>query len=128
MIPGRPFCVHFSDFLDVSYRIGLLTALEELNLSGNCIHTLPPEISYCKFLGASSFSFPLTPVGNVDLNSNELASLPESFGEIGLSLFELDLGNNKLEILPENFGSLDGFIPFCLISRPFEPSCELEPL
>jgi Leucine-rich repeat (LRR) protein len=91
----------------VSYRIGLLTALEELNLSGNCIQTLPPEISYCKFLGTFLLLLGCiicNYVGNIDLNSNELVSLPDTFGEIGYSLFELDLGNNKLESLPDNFG------------------------
>lgn len=67
-------------------------------MSGNCIQSLPPEIQYCKFLG------------NIDLNSNELVSLPETFGEIGFSLFELDLGNNKLESLPDNFGHLSRIV------------------
>ncbi|XP_051889250.1 leucine-rich repeat-containing protein 59 [Pristis pectinata] len=64
-----------------------------LDLSCNCLVTLPPE--FCN----------LTHLIKLDLSKNQLQELPSDFGRL-LNLQHLDLYNNKLISLPVSFAQL----------------------
>jgi internalin A len=65
----------------------------KINLSGNGIKELPPQIGQ------------LTNLTSLDLRNNSLTALPESIGELS-NLISLDLRNNSLTTLPNSIGQL----------------------
>ncbi|UKO97556.1 COR domain-containing protein [Nostoc sp. UHCC 0870] len=65
----------------------------ELNLSGQRLKTLPPEIGQ------------LTNLQTLYLSSNQLSSLPPEFGQL-TNLQSLHLGGNQLSSLPPEIGQL----------------------
>jgi internalin A len=74
-------------------EIGTLDQLRELNLAGNHLEVLPEEIGDLRGLQ------------QLDLSSNRLTSIPSSIGNLeGLKGF--DLRSNKLTALPDSIGNL----------------------
>jgi len=74
-------------------EIGQLTNLTELNLLANQITSLPPEIGQ------------LTNLKELRLSNNQLASLPVEIWQL-TNLTTLDLSNNQLSLLPAEIGRL----------------------
>ncbi|MDY6965618.1 MAG: COR domain-containing protein [Halobacteriota archaeon] len=74
-------------------EIGKLSNLTELDLSYNQLSALPPEIGK------------LTNLTELHLDRNELSALPPEIGEL-TNLTMLDLGENQLSTLPPEIGKL----------------------
>lgn len=82
-----------------------LTALEELDLTGNVLAALPAEV------GA------LTGLRVLALNGNVLAALPAAVGRLAC-LEKLELNNNMLGALPPELGRLSCLEELCVSGNP----------
>lgn len=82
-----------------------LSALEELDLTGNALAALPPEV------GA------LTGLRVLALNGNVLAALPAAIGRLA-RLERLELNNNMLGALPPELGRLSSLEELCVSGNP----------
>ena len=82
-----------------------LTALEELDLTGNALAALPAEV------GA------LTGLRVLALNGNVLAALPAAVGRLA-RLEKLELNNNMLGALPPELGRLSCLEELCVSGNP----------
>ncbi|XP_020385311.1 leucine-rich repeat-containing protein 59 [Rhincodon typus] len=82
-----------------------------LDLSCNCLVTLPPE--FCS----------LTHLIKLDLSKNQLQELPSDFGRL-INLQHLDLYNNKLTNLPVSFAQLKNLKWLDLKGNPLDPLLE----
>ena len=67
--------------------MGFLTKVTNLNLSNNCIESIPPEISS------------MTSLTSLDLNNNKLTQVPESLKDLS-HLETLYLRSNNLTTIP----------------------------
>ena len=103
-LPGLPKLVterlNYVQKLDLSHNkiaalpdLSRFTALEELDLTGNLLETLPEELGT------------VTTLRSLALNGNVLTALPRSLGQLG-QLERLELNNNNLEALPKELGRL----------------------
>lgn len=84
--------------------IEVLTGLEELNLRGNVLRTLPAGI------GA------LTRLSKLDLGQNQLSALPPEIGKLK-KLETLFLDENRLTQLPGEIGALSSLSDFFLVGN-----------
>lgn len=92
--PYDPFHAPFINRISsIPPKIGLMTDLEELDLSGNMISLIPPEIKNCKSLR------------ELYLGRNTITKIPEEFCELR-NLEALNLRYNSIKSLPDKFGSL----------------------
>jgi hypothetical protein len=92
--PSDPFHAPFVNCItSIPDKIGLMTDLEELDLSGNMISVIPPEIKNCKSLR------------ELYLGRNTITKIPEEFCELR-NLEALNLRYNSIKSLPDKFGSL----------------------
>ncbi|MCF4968553.1 leucine-rich repeat domain-containing protein, partial [Nostoc sp. CMAA1605] len=107
-----------------------IDSVTELDLSGNNLTTLPPEIGkliqlkklilgkhqydeygYLAFPIGNNLSYLPTEIGlltqleELEVAGNRLTSLPEEIGQL-INLRWLDLHNNQLSSLPEEIGQL----------------------
>ena len=78
-------------------EINDLGCLEDLNLGHNCIVSLPAEIG-----GLQKLRF-------LNLMANHLVSLPREICKLS-GLYRLGLKGNQLTHLPDNFGNLSGLV------------------
>ena len=97
-------------------QIGQLTALKQLDLSGNQLSSVPPEIGQLTALTDLDLSVNqlsrlppeiahLTALTYFDVRRNQLSSLPSEIGQL-TSLSWLNLSFNQLSILPPELGQL----------------------
>ncbi|MGJ3244528.1 MAG: COR domain-containing protein [Elainellaceae cyanobacterium] len=82
-----------NDLEELPPEIGHLTNLQRLDLSSNSLSSLPAEIGQ------------LTNLQALDLSSNSLSSLPPEIGQL-TNLQRLDLSSNSLSSLPAEIGQL----------------------
>ena len=85
-------------------EIGQLTSLRSLNLNGNQLSSLPAEIGQ------------LTQLQSFNLNFNQLSSLPAEIGQL-TQLQSLHLHNNQLSSLPAEIGQLTQLQSLHLVSN-----------
>eukprot|EP01112_Ceratiomyxa_fruticulosa_P021984 TRINITY_DN7930_c0_g1_i1.p1 TRINITY_DN7930_c0_g1~~TRINITY_DN7930_c0_g1_i1.p1 ORF type:complete len:619 (-),score=165.17 TRINITY_DN7930_c0_g1_i1:9-1865(-) len=93
----------FSNFPDLR----LFQCLEELNLSGNLLTTLPPLIS----------NFPK--LRSLILNGNQLTAIPPELGKLR-NLEKLEVGNNQVSVLCKEIGKLGKLEELSLTGNPIE--------
>jgi len=98
-------CGVTSDALASLFRSRRLAGVRSLNLRGNELTTLPPEISS------------LVALQTLDLRDNLLEALPSTIGAL-TDLQELCLGSNMLTTLPPQIGLLSALKSLLLGSRP----------
>lgn len=127
--------VHSNQLKSLPDSIGNLSKLTILNVSGNQLKTLPMSLSKCsKMLELNAhfnqleiwlpvFGWKLAMLRKLELQFNNLVTLPESFGYLS-GLEHLDLSNNRLCCLPTSVGLLSHLKTLDL-SRNFNNLCNL---
>ncbi len=93
-------------FLNNPENAAQIQAVTVLDLGGNDLYTLPPEIGL------------FTGLTRLHAAQNQLYYLPEEIGNLK-SLTELHLNNNKLAILPDSFYTLPALNKLYLMNNSF---------
>ncbi|XP_071039036.1 leucine-rich repeat-containing protein 1 isoform X2 [Parasteatoda tepidariorum] len=106
----RELSVSANDLLEVPPYLGTNNhLLEQIDLSGNSIHTLPESVGHLKELRFLDMGSALDELerNRFIANGNNLKHLPDSFTCLE-NLIKLELDENQLCELPTDFGSLLG--------------------